>query len=457
MCSEYSLLSQESIVVDLSIQNPRLSNALQCYPTSTSPSSPNSDRLPFYQRTNAARALEDAEDMTDEEQEQSLIQPLIDAHNRSSAEPLRLKTTCATTALPQRVPVPYRTHRPQHSQTVTILDESEPEPEQSKPYVSQQLTMSQFDLQQTKNFEQRAKLRQQALEAHSRDSNNTPSILDKVCKWSRYSKRARSHAQSRPQRTRSVRRGPSLSKRKDFSNKSEMASFASSGNFIFHRGFSLRQVPGLPPRYKYRSCAELASAMDYVSPETTPVTDFTTAPSFLTMQLKPPAFWQVLRLRPKFSYKLISAGSLYRKNLTSQKGLHRNSIRRPAPLPQRVRTLRRSKSLPGSRKNVALQLQNPQLYGVWRHYVMSVVLQRIQFRMYLVNSSNSDKTSTSESDASEPLSKCSSLVLQPPWCNDFGARNSRGGDAYPNSCKDEASSISSSGRQQGLRRLRLVS
>ncbi|CAR24979.1 Nis1p [Lachancea thermotolerans CBS 6340] len=457
MCSEYSLLSQESIVVDLSIQNPRLSNALHCYPTSTSPSSPDSDRLPFYQRTNAARALEDAEDMTDEEQEQSLIQPLIDAHNRSSDEPLRLKTTCATTALPQRVPVPYRTHRPQHSQTVTILDESESE--QSKPFVSQQLTMSQFDLQQTRNFEQRAKLRQQALEAHNSDSNNTLGILDKVCKWSRYSKRA----QKRPQRTpsarsaSSVRRAPSLSKRKDFSNKSEMASFASSGNFIFHRGFSLRRAPGLPPRYKYRSRAELASAMDYVAPESTPVTDFTTSQHFLTMQLKPPAFWQVLRLHPKFTYKFVSAGSLYRQSLNSQKGLHRNSIRRPSPLPQRVRTLRRSKSVPGSRKNITLQLQNPQLYDVWRHYVMSVVLQRIQFRMYLVNSSNSDKVSTSESDASQPLSRCSSLALQASWINDFGARNTRGDDTYAGSCKDEASSISSSGRHQGIRRLRLVS
>ncbi|SCV05468.1 LANO_0H08152g1_1 [Lachancea nothofagi CBS 11611] len=405
MCSQSSFMTQESLVLDLSDHSSRQRHTLHTFPASNFRSVPDRPQT-FYQSSSLRFRFdhEDDEDMTDDEEEQSLLKPLINAQNNSSPAPRA-----------DVLPVPFRTHRPQLSQTVTILDE----PDQPAVPFTQQLTMSQFDLQQSQNYQTRAKLRHEAWQSQQKSSNSRK-VLEKVCNWSRYSQPRR----EQPKKRASIKRVNSLSRRKDFSTRDEMASFAKSGNFVFHRGFSLRRPPHAAQKSNYRNRTELTSVMDYINPESTVAADFTSSTRFMVMQLKPPAFWQVLRLHPKFIFRTLTSKPHCQtslRNTQPQKSRqHKNSIRRQSPLRMRISTVRRSKSHPGPYRYSSSQLQNKQLYDVWKHYLMDVIVQRAKFRLYLTNS-------TSQSSA---FFSASSSLTTPSDEDYFPSESSAAGTSY---------------------------
>ncbi|SCU88307.1 LADA_0E09406g1_1 [Lachancea dasiensis] len=384
------LMAQDYMVFDLSDHSSRPRHTLQSFPTAAAHSA--SERPSAYYQNSSGRLhfnRDEGGDTTDEEEEQSLIKPLMDAHNNASSEsPLG--------GVPRTLPY-RRTHKPQHSQTVTILDEPKASP---PPFFEQPLTMSQFDLQQTQNYQQRAALRLQAEQQERKKPTSSEKILGKFCKWSRYSLTQSKETGPAVKRKKSMKRANSLSRRKDFSNGGEITQLAESGNFVFHRGFSLRRSRHPSLRYKFRSRAELTSVMNYINPESLPCSNFTSGQRMLVMQLKSPTFWQVMRLHPRFVFKTLPSKPIRKPSRNISQWYspveHRNSIKRKFPAVRRVASVRRTKSHPGPHRLSLSQLENKQLYNVWRHYLMSVVLQRIQFRQHLSTLYASSLSSTSQ-------------------------------------------------------------
>ncbi|SCU86496.1 LAME_0D06392g1_1 [Lachancea meyersii CBS 8951] len=410
--SESSFKTQESKILDLSDHNLRQRHTLHSFTLGT-----DNNRASFRRYTTSLLLNYEAEeddDMTDEEEEISLIKPLIDAHFQHTrpVEAMPALTSSENPLRPQQVrrqilnSAPYTTHKSKLSQNITILDEPKPP---TPVFASQRLTMSQFDLQQAQNYEKRNRLRQEAL-GRPQKSENSTKVLEKLCKWSTYSRPRNSGAI--PENDKPVRRGysikrlNSLTRRKDFSTRAEVASLSQSGNFVFHRGFSLRRSRLGSTAAKFKNRNELTTALNYINPESMSSSELTSATRFLVMQLKKPSFWQILRLHPKFVLRSLAAEPRQTSaQLNSQRKAtmqHKNSIRRKRP---RVTTIRRVKSCSVPYSRSASYLQNKPLYDMWNRYLSNVISQRIEFRLYF----NASASITSSLKGTSQTSRSTSL------------------------------------------------
>ncbi|SCU94187.1 LAFA_0F20384g1_1 [Lachancea sp. 'fantastica'] len=255
--------------------------------------------------------------------------------------------------------------------------------------------MSQFDLQQAQNHERRNKLRNQALDVGRQHPNPSKKMLDKLCKWSRYSRLRDSNGTTQEHRipvrsSSSLKRVNSLSRRKNFSTRAEIQSVSQFGNFVFHRGFSLKRSRVPSVKGKFRNQSELASAMDYIDPRSMAKSDFTSAKRFLYLKLKSPSFWQLLRLHPQFVFRTLAADftstSGRAKPAYGTAAARKNSIRRVIP---NARMAKRANTYSGPYHRSSSRSNNKPLYDMWRQYLSHVISQRIEFRLYL-NGSLSD-------------------------------------------------------------------
>ncbi|CEP62121.1 Nis1p LALA0_S04e08306g [Lachancea lanzarotensis] len=338
--------------------------------------------------------------------------------------------------------------------------------------------MSQFDLQQAQNHERRNRIRNQSSNAKSKRSNTSNQMFEKLCKWSKYSKlrdsdrtnqesRKPVRSGSKPLRSgSSLRRVNSLSRRKDFTTRAEIQSHSQSGNFVFHRGFSLKRskLPSL--KGKHRNQAELASAMDYIDLRSMPRSDFTSARRFLYLKLKSPSFWQLLRLHPRFVFRTITADpNPMSGKVKSSYGAtvpRKNSIRRVIPNAGRIR---RANTYSGPYHQSSTHPKNKPLYDVWRDYLSHVISQRIELRLYL-HDPISDVSASSEfatrSSKSTSLTTPSDEAYFPSHSSSSGATNDERSSFYENAMNDhmslktgsEVASVASAERNRSALQLR---
>lgn len=424
-------MSQQSAVFDLSARYSWQANTLNGYRSSRLASLSSAHISHDHDPRGHPKIDYDSDEMTDEEQEQSLIRPLIDAHARASSsnsklselqeKEAELKFKVVDDSLEQQqrqqqqIPLlssPRYMHRRIVSRTVTVLDGDDASiPGQTSRNRANQASepdyyteMDRFNEAQARNHRTRARLRQQQIEKQSAPLRSAQ-IIEKFSKWSIYSDKNAQRSHSRPQRM--PRRTPTSSslRRKDFSNRREIKEFARSGNFIFHRGFSLRRSQRLKHNFKFRNHTELSSFMDYVNIGSAPISDVLPSRLAVAHKIKPPQFLQLMRLEPKFVQNLIDIGPLHpqrTRSSLSRRPHHSNSIRRQVPLPRRVSTVRRSKSLSSIPPPSLAQSQNAYLYALWQRYLMAVLIQRVQFRMFLMASSSSEVSTDSRTSLSNP-------------------------------------------------------
>lgn len=416
------------------------------------------------------------EEMTDEEQEESFIRPLYAGtkgdntcstrnHQRVSSmgsemveqlDPSRLSIINGQRGLDRN----FLGHSRNYSQTVTVIDDSpEKQPRSLKGNDAINTycrDFNQFHIDQAMNHKQR----QQKFRDLEQKEFTRSKILDKVSKWSRYSNSKENTFTTtgfQPQtntnshrRDSKVSRYPSV-KGKDFSNTQEIKSYKKSGRYIFHRGFSIRRqkksksLRRLQKTARFRNNAELASFMEYIQLDSTPITDVLSEDHVLMTKVKPPVWKELCKVRPElvqqalslYSYEVqlacekdrmrsvtgsrslkrpcISKGSnphlrhISIKN-SANKPLHRNSIRRAATLGRPFSSVRRTKSFPVTNsKAYMLQRQYSDLYQLWRKYLMAVVLQRVRFRIHHQSNLNgSASTASFRSDGDSDYSTNSS-------------------------------------------------
>ncbi|SCU85181.1 LAMI_0C10374g1_1 [Lachancea mirantina] len=426
MAPHPDLLFPEHAVLDLSMGRNRHSLALREPSTSMTAGSWSSVHVSSGSDFDAFRRLSSPEhaealghrrdeEMTDEEQEQSLLQPLMNARLYGSrASPEEGQTTHADTLSLRQVP----TLRNIPKTNVSIPEVKASQLHEVPPIKGTTLSASSFDREQARNYQARAQRRQRATQASYADdlSSKAAAILDKVSNWSKYTKRdyQRVPAHRSPRRT-PVR---SRSKRKDFSTKKEINKFGESGNFIFHRGFSLRQAPSrlAPPRF--RNPKEFSSFMEYLQMDRIPYSDITNSNRISVPQIAKPECVQLLRVQPRLTrhfYQVKSTSKRIPLSCQSNNVRHRNSIRRSGPVTRRTRTIRRTKSLPTTRLASRMKMENKDLRDVWRRYLMVVALQRIQLRLRLLSSpsfTDSDVSSSGNSIQSSHVPVLAPLSLE---------------------------------------------